>query len=57
MLFSGCSLFKKGTDIPGEKISADTPWYECEIIDCVADLGEKDLLLELNRYIIYCNKK
>lgn len=40
-----------------EEISADTPWYECEIIDCVADLGEKDLLLELNRYIICCNKK
>ena len=44
MFFSGCSLFKKETEIPGEKISADTPWYECEIIDCVANLGEKDNL-------------
>lgn len=32
-LFSGCSFGKK-TDEGGEKVSADTPWFDCKITAC-----------------------
>ena len=41
----GCSLFKKNVVTNGEIISADTPWYNCEVIECSAKLDE-DLFVE-----------
>lgn len=41
----GCSLFKKKVVTNGEIISADTPWYNCEVIECSAKLDE-DLFVE-----------
>lgn len=46
--FSGCSLFKK-TEIAGEKVSADTPWYECQITECAVDY-DNDALFDYQVY-------
>lgn len=32
-LFSGCSFGRK-VDEGGEKVSADTPWFDCKVTDC-----------------------
>ena len=33
----GCTLFKPKSSGEGETISADTPWYECESVECARD--------------------
>ncbi len=32
-LFSGCSFGRK-VDEGGEKVSADTPWFDCKVTEC-----------------------
>ncbi|MBO4459447.1 MAG: carbohydrate ABC transporter substrate-binding protein [Clostridiales bacterium] len=36
----GCSFFANKTESAGEKINADKPWYDCEILECSAKIDE-----------------
>ena len=40
----GCNLFKTSTAREGETVSADTPWYYCEGIECGREYEEYDFL-------------
>lgn len=38
VLFSGCSFFDSDDEPEGDKVSLDTPWYNCEITKCSCEL-------------------
>ena len=52
-LLSSLGACKKA-DTGGEKVSADTPWYECETINCVVDV--EDVYIEYQTYQVPIGK-
>ena len=52
-LLSSLGACKKA-DTGGEKVSADTPWYECETINCVVDV--EDVFIEYQTYQVPIGK-